>query len=170
MKWFEVDCKLKEEDIEWAREIGDNITEPNWTIRPYKLNEEEMNRISYLNDQIGIEPSYAAIIMVPKNSTCKTHVDDKADTVGVRQRITAINIPVQVHKSSRFEYMIDDPFGPGEIAMDMIKLNTPKCWRVDIPHRVYNEKSPTNRIVLSLSFTQSIKELHEIYSATKNRL
>ena len=37
MKWFEVDCKLKEEDIEWARDIGDNITEPNWTIRPYKL-------------------------------------------------------------------------------------------------------------------------------------
>ena len=168
MKWFEVDCKLKEEDIEWARDIGDNITEPNWTIRPYKLNEEEMNRISYLNDQIGIEPSYAAIIMVPKNSICKTHVDDKADRAGVKQRITAINIPVQVDKSSMFQYMIDDPFA-GEMAIEMIKLNTPKCWRVDIPHRVNNEKSPTNRVVLSLSFTQTIEELHEIYSTTKNR-
>ena len=164
MNWFEVDCKLKEEDIEWAQNIGDNITEPNWTIRPYKLNEKEMNRISYLNDQIGIAPSYAAIIMVPKNSICKTHVDDKADTVGVKQRITAINIPIQVHKSSMFQYMIDDK------VIEMIKLNTPKCWRVDIPHRVDNNKSPTNRVVLSLSFTQTIEELHEIYSATQNRL
>ena len=128
-----------------------------------------MNRISYLNDQIGIEPSYAAIIMVPKNSICKTHVDDKADRAGVKQRITAINIPVQVDKSSMFQYMIDDPFA-GEMAIEMIKLNTPKCWRVDIPHRVNNEKSPTNRVVLSLSFTQTIEELHEIYSTTKNRL
>ena len=163
MNWFEVDVKLKEEDRQWAFDIGDNITEPNWTIRPYKLNEEEMKRISYLNDKIGTAPSYAAIIMVPKNSVCKPHVDDKADTAGVKQRITAINIPIKVHQSSMFQYMINDPFC-GEMMIEMVKLNTPKCWRVDIPHRVDNSKSPFNRVVLSLSYTQTIEELYENFN------
>jgi len=167
MNWFEVDVNLNEEDFHWALDIGDNITEPNWTIRPYKLNDQEMDRISYLTDQIGTAPSYAAIIMVPANSVCKTHVDDKADTAGVKQRITAINIPIQVHQSSMFQYMINDPFA-GEMAIEMVKLNTPKCWRVDIPHRVDNSKSPFNRVVLSLSYTQTIEELHEVYRAIKN--
>ena len=57
MKWFDVDVNLRLEDIEWAFNIGNNITEPNWTIRPYKLNDEEMERISYLTDQIGVKPS-----------------------------------------------------------------------------------------------------------------
>ena len=108
MNWFDVDVKLKEEDIEWAWSIGNYITEPNWTIRPYKLNDEEMDRIAYLNDQIGTAPSYAAIIMVPKNSKCKTHVDDKADAAGIKQRISAINIPIQVHYTSKFQYMEDE--------------------------------------------------------------
>lgn len=157
MNWFEVDIKLKEEDRKWAFDIGDNITEPAWTIRPYKLNEEEMKRIAYLNEQIGTEPSYAAIIMVPANSVCKTHVDDKADTAGVKQRITAINIPVHVHKASMFQYMLEDT------VMEMVKLNTAKCWRVDIPHRVDNSKSPHNRVVLSLSYTQTVEEIYENY-------
>ena len=45
MKWFDVHVSLKQEDIDWAFNIGDNITEPAWTIRPYKLNEQEMERI-----------------------------------------------------------------------------------------------------------------------------
>ena len=157
MNWFEVDVQLREEDRQWAFDIGDNITEPAWTIRPYKLNDEEMERIAYLTEQIGTKPSYAAIIMVPANSVCKTHVDDKADTAGVKQRITAINIPVHVHKASMFQYMLEDT------VMEMVKLNTAKCWRVDIPHRVDNSKSPHNRVVLSLSFTETIEELYENY-------
>ena len=157
MNWFEVDVQLREEDRQWAFDIGDNITEPAWTIRPYKLNEQEMERIAYLNEQIGTKPSYAAIIMVPANSVCKTHVDDKADTAGVKQRITAINIPVHVHKASMFQYMLEDT------VKEMVKLNTAKCWRVDIPHRVDNSKSPHNRVVLSLSFTETIEELYENY-------
>ena len=157
MNWFEVDVQLREEDRQWAFDIGDNITEPAWTIRPYKLNEQEMERIAYLTEQIGTKPSYAAIIMVPANSVCKTHVDDKADTAGVKQRITAINIPVHVHKASMFQYMLEDT------VMEMVKLDTAKCWRVDIPHRVDNSKSPHNRVVLSLSFTETIEELYENY-------
>lgn len=162
MNWFEIDVKINEDDRQWAIGIGDNITEPNWTIRPYKLNEEEMERISYIADQIGTSPSYAAIIMVPANSVCKTHVDDKADRAGIKQRITAINIPIQVDKTSVFQYMIDDPF-IGEYPIETINLDTAKCWRVDIPHRVDNSKSPFNRVVLSLSFVESVEEIHEAY-------
>lgn len=157
MNWFEIDVDLNEEDRQWALDIGGNITEPNWTIRPYKLNNQEMNRISYLTDQIGTTPSYAAIIMVPANSVCKTHVDDKADTAGVKQRITAINIPIAVHKTSVFQYMesLDS-----DVVLETINLQTPKCWRVDIPHRVDNSQSPHNRVVLSLSYTESIDEIY----------
>ena len=157
MNWFEVDIKLNERDYQWALDIGNNIKEPNWTIRPYKLDDKEMKRISYLIDQIGIIPSYAAIIMVPAKSICKTHVDDKADTAGVKQRITAINIPIQVHKTSIFQYMINDS------PIETIKLNTAKCWRVDIPHRVDNSKSPFNRVVLSLSFEETVEKIHKAY-------
>lgn len=164
MRWFNVDVRLKPADIDWAWSIGNYITEPNWTIRPYKLSADEMDRISYLNEQIGIAPSYAAIIMVPANSVCKTHVDDVAEKNGIKQRITAINIPIQVHYTSKFEYMeMDEP-------VETLSLYTPKCWRVDIPHRVDNSESPFNRVVLSLSYTQTIEEIHEIYRTTKNRL
>ena len=120
MNYFNVDIELNSEDKKWALNIGDNITKPNWTIRPYKLNDEEMRRISYLTDQIGVAPSYAAIIMVPANSVCKTHVDDKADAAGIRQRITAINIPIQVHEESLFQYMQE------EVALETLKLDSAK--------------------------------------------
>lgn len=157
MNWFEVDINLNEEDRQWALDIGDNITEPNWTIRPYKLNDQEMDRISYLTDQIGVSPSYAAIIMVPANSKCKTHVDDKANAAGIRQRITAINIPVNVHESSLFQYMNE------ETVIETLTLKSAKCWRVDIPHRVDNSKSPFNRVVLSLSFVESVEDIQSAY-------
>jgi hypothetical protein len=157
MNYFNIDIELTSEDKKWALEIGDNITEPNWTIRPYKLNNEEMHRVSYLTDQIGVAPSYAAIIMVPANSVCKTHVDDKADAAGIKQRITAINIPIQVHQESLFQYMEE------EVAIETVKLDGAKCWRVDIPHRVDNSKSPFNRVVLSLSFVESVEDIQSAY-------
>lgn len=161
MRWFEVDIHLRDEDIEWAAEIGNNITEPNWTIRPYKLNDEELKRISYITDQISIKPSYAAIIMVPANSICKTHIDDKADAAGIRQRITAINIPIQVHETSSFQYMksLESPK-----VLEELYLDTAKCWRVDIPHRVDNSQSPFNRVVLSLSYVESVDEIYNSFT------
>lgn len=154
---FDINIKIKDDDVRWAYNIGNNIKEPNWTIRPYKLNDQEMERISYIADQIGTTPSYAAIIMVPANSVCKTHVDDKANTVGVKQRITAINIPIAVHETSVFQYMesLDS-----EIVLETIDLQTPKCWRVDIPHRVDNSQSPYNRVVLSLSYVETVSEIY----------
>ena len=158
MKWFAIDVKLKQEDIDWAFNIGYNITEPAWTIRPYKLNEQEMERIAYLNEQIGTVPAYAAIIMVPANSVCKTHVDDKADAQGVRQRITAINIPIRVHETSVFQYMED------EEPVETLSLTEAKCWRVDIPHRIDNNNSPYNRVVLSLSYVETVEEVRKEYN------
>lgn len=157
MKWFDVNVNPKDEDINWALEIGNNITEPNWTIRPYKLSDEELQRISYITNQIPVKPSYAAIIMVPAQSVCKTHIDDKADASGIRQRITAINIPIQVHETSVYQYMESLE---SQNIIEEIYLNTPKCWRVDIPHRVDNSKSPTNRVVLSLSYVESVDEIY----------
>lgn len=163
MKWFDIDIQLNNNDKEWMFEIGNNIKEPSWTIRPYKLSDQEMNNISLITDQLPIRPEYAAIIMVPAGTMCKTHVDDRANANGVRQRITAINIPIKVHETSMFQYMTD--MESNEI-IETISLNTPKCWRVDIPHRVDNRLSPFNRVVLSLSFTQTVGEIYEIYTRT----
>ena len=45
MRYFDVDINIKEEDIKWMFDLGNNITEPAWTIRPHKLTTEEMQRI-----------------------------------------------------------------------------------------------------------------------------
>lgn len=154
-KHFDVDVKVNQSDVDWMLKIGNNITEPNWTIRPYKLSDDKMDRLSYVLDQIPVRPQYAAIIMVPANTMCKTHVDDKANAAGIRQRITAINIPLQVHDSSTFQYM------DGDTIEETLYLPSAKCWRVDIPHRVNNELSPFNRVVLSLSYTETIDEIYK---------
>lgn len=159
MKWFELKDipYIRESDVAWIKHISDNPTDPvfaSWTIIPYLMTQEDKDKLSYIFDAVPLEPSYAAIITVPKNSVCSTHVDDKADARGVRQRITAINIPVAVHETSVFEYM------ENEKVLETIDLQTPKCWRVDIPHRVDNSKSPHNRIVLSLSYVETIDELY----------
>lgn len=160
MKWFDVNIDIKDEDKKWMFGIGNNIKEPAWTIRPYKLNSEELEKISHITNQFPVKPSYAAIIMVPANSICKTHIDDKAVAAGIKQRITAVNIPIQVHETSVFQYMKNMET---EEVIETIDLQTPKCWRVDIPHRVDNLKSPYNRVVLSLSYVETIKELYESY-------
>ena len=160
MKHFNVDIELKPQDKQWIYNVGNNIAEPAWTIRPYKLTQAEMERLSYA---FPLQPEYAAIIMVPANTICKTHVDNKAAANSERQRITAINIPIAVHKTSVFQYMesLDS-----NVVLETIGLQTPKCWRVDIPHRVDNRLSPFNRVVLSLSFTQTVGEIYEIYTRT----
>lgn len=159
MTYFDVEINVKEDDKKWMLSVGDNITEPAWTIRPYKLNKDEMDKISYVWQSIGLEPSYAAIIMVPANSVCKTHIDDKAGDAGLRQRITAINIPLQVHETSVFQYMEDME---SEKVIETISLQSPKCWRVDIPHRVDNSQSPHNRVVLSLSYYQTVDTIKNL--------
>lgn len=169
MKWFQIDNVpgITDNDVTWIKDIANNPKDKkmaSWTIIPYKLSAQEMNRLSYVFDAMPLLPTYAAIITVPKASICKTHIDDKAVTEGIKQRITAINIPIQVHSSSNFQYMKDIN---SDVILETIDLQTPKCWRVDIPHRVDNKLSPYNRIVLSLSYTNTVDELYEIYSNLK---
>lgn len=161
MKWFDVDMNLHDEDVEWINNIGDNINKPKWSIRSYKLDKEELKRISYITEQIKVKPSYVVIMMVPANSICETHVDHKAG-MGMRQRITAINIPIQVHQTSAFQYMkgIESPK-----ILEEVYLDRAKCWRVDKPHRVDNSQSPFNRVVLSLSYTESIDQIYNSLSS-----
>ena len=78
MRYFDVDIKIKEEDKEWGIEIGDNITTPAWSLRPYLLTPEDMERIKYITDQFPVKPEYAAILMTPANTICKTHIDSIA--------------------------------------------------------------------------------------------
>ena len=40
MRYFDVSIEVKEEDKEWAMEVGDNITTPAWSLRPYLLTAE----------------------------------------------------------------------------------------------------------------------------------
>tara|TARA_B100000123_G_scaffold268897_1_gene244177 strand:- start:1616 stop:2125 length:510 start_codon:yes stop_codon:yes gene_type:complete len=169
MRYFDVDINIKEEDIKWMFDLGNNITEPAWTIRPHKLTTEEMQRILPISGQFPVKPEYAAIIMVPAGTVCKTHVDDKANEAGVRQRVTAINIPIRVHEKSVFQYMEQEELGVYNKVIEELTIHDgAKCWRVDIPHRVDNSQSPYNRVVLSLSYCQTIEQLYEIYRRTKS--
>ena len=168
MKWFEIKNvpSIRPDDMEWITHISNNPTNPlyaSWTIIPHLMTQHEISKLSYIFDALPISPSYAAIITVPKNSVCATHVDDKADASGIRQRITAINIPVNVHETSVFQYMESME---SNNVLETIDLQTPKCWRVDIPHRIDNSKSPHNRIVISMSYVETINELHQSHLST----
>ena len=168
---FDVDIKINDDDIKWAQDIGNNITKPAWTLRPYLLSIEEMDKIKHISDQFPVKPEYAAILMTPANSICKTHVDaiavnekkDEAKKRGITQRITAINIPIAVHKTSMMDYMESME---SDKIIHSVDLLSPKCWKVNIPHRIDNSQSEFNRVVLSLSYTQTLEELHEIYNRT----
>jgi len=113
--------------------------------------------------------------MTPANSICKTHVDaiavnekkEEAKKRGITQRITAINIPISVHETSMMDYMQDLE---SDIIIHSEDLLKPKCWKVNIPHRIDNSKSNFNRVVLSLSYTQTLEELYEIYNRTKSNI
>ena len=155
MKWFEISNLTLDVcssiSREWMYNIGYNITEPPWSIRPYKIPQEELFHISPICDIIPVKIDYAALIMTPANTICKTHVDN------IGGRNTAINIPINVEANSLFQYM------DGNTVVESIDLQTTKCLRVDVPHRIDNSKSQFNRVVLSLSFVESVEYIHEAY-------
>lgn len=166
MHWFEAQeivPTISNEDMKWMIEIGNNIKNDerykNYTIKPHLITAEERHRLSYIFSAMPVDPIYAAIIMTPKFSICKTHIDDRAAANNLTERITVINIPLQVHETSIYQFMEDMD---SEVVIGEVDLQTPKCWKVDIPHRVDNSKSPHDRLVFSLSFSQTIEELHEM--------
>ena len=152
MKWFEISNLTLDVcssiSREWMYNVGYNITEPPWSIRPYKIPQEELFHISPICDIIPVKMDYAALIMTPANTICKTHIDD----IGGRK--TAINIPISVEANSLFQYM------DGDKIIETIDLLTTKCWDVSIPHRVDNSNSIQNRVVLSLGFTETVEDIY----------
>ena len=152
MKWFEISNLTLDVcssiSREWMYNIGYNITEPSWSIRPYKIPQEELFHISPICDIIPVKMDYAALIMTPANTICKTHVDN------IGGRNTAINIPINVEANSLFQYM------DGDKIIENIDLLTTKCWDVSIPHRVDNSNSIQNRVVLSLGFTETVEDIY----------
>lgn len=138
-------------------EIGNNIVDPSWTIRPYKFKESDMYLVEELLKNIFFTPAYVALIMTPANTMCKTHVDN------IGGRISAINIPIQVDDKKSFFQYVDTH----DNVIETLTCNPIKCWRVDIPHRVDNLKYNKNRVTLSLGFVQTIGELYEIYNFLK---
>lgn len=152
MNYFDTDIDINiisKNKLQIMLEKGDSIVDPPWTIRPYKFQEEDLFLVQELLYTLPIQPAYIALIMTPKNSICKTHVDN------IGGRTCAINLPLQVDDSlSLFEYMQDDN------VIEQITCSPIKCWRVDIPHRVNNLNYDKNRVTLSLGFTQTINELY----------
>ena len=168
MKWFEISNLTLDVcssiSREWMYNIGYNITEPSWSIRPYKIPQEELFHISPICDIIPVKMARAALIMTPASTICKTHVDAEATSGDIssakyfgkarRQRITAINIPINVEANSLFQYM------DGDKVVETIDLLTTKCWDVSIPHRVDNSNSIQNRVVLSLGFYETVEDIY----------
>ena len=154
MRWFSVpqfsQDMLASADREWLYQLGNNIVEPFWSIRPCVLTQDELYHIAPILHAISTQPAYVAVIMTPRFTNCKTHTDN------IGGRVSAINIPINVEASSMFQYMSED----GDV-MESIDLQPAKAWDVSVPHRVYNLDSKTNRVVLSLGFTETINELHE---------
>jgi hypothetical protein len=136
--------------------IGNNIIEPAWTIRPSLVDnilvQEELNWL----EQYKLYPCYTAIIMTPALTICKTHVDDKASDAGLKQRRTAINIPIQGWDNSSFQFMSGE-----ENIIETIYTDAVMCWDVTQPHRINNSESKFNRITLSFGFVESVQEIHD---------
>lgn len=160
MNYFDIDLNLNvipKEKYNKMLNMGDNIVDPPWTIRPYKFQEKDYVMVEELLQEIPLTPDYIALIMTPANTICKTHVDN------IGGRFSAINIPLQVDNNfSFFEYMDNN-----NNVIERLSCNPVKCWRVDIPHRVDNSKYNKNRVTLSLGFIKTVGELYEIYNSSK---
>ena len=143
-------------NVEKFISIGNNIIEPAWTIRPSLLDnilvQEELNWL----EQYKLYPCYTAIIMTPALTICKTHVDDKASDAGLKQRRTAINIPIQGWDNSSFQFMSDE-----ENIIETICTDSVMCWDVTRLHRINNSKNKLNRITLSFGFVESVDNIYD---------
>lgn len=149
---------LDKNTLNYLTNIGDNIVDPPWTIRPFKFDNDHLLMIKPITNRLPVQPMYVALIMTPANSICKTHVDN------IGGRITAINIPLQIdNDKSFFEYMSDLE---SDVVVERLTLDYTKCWSVDIPHRVDNSHYDKNRVVLSLSFKETVKEMYDLFQDT----
>lgn len=145
---------LDNKTLDYLTNLGNNIVDPPWTIRPFKFDDDHLLMINPILEFLPVEPMYVALIMTPANSICKTHIDN------IGGRITAINIPLQIdNDKSFFEYMPDIDT---DVVLERITLDYTKCWAVNIPHRVDNSRYSKNRVVLSLSFKETVQEMYNL--------
>jgi hypothetical protein len=155
MNSFKID-NFPSVNVEKFISIGNNIIEPAWTIRPSLIDnilvQEELDWL----EQYKLYPCYTAIIMTPALTICKTHVDGKASDAGLKQRRTAINIPIQGWDNSSFQFMSDE-----ENIIETICTDAVMCWDVTQPHRIDNFKSKLNRITLSFGFVESVDNIYD---------
>lgn len=159
MKFFNIPFLKKDlldkNTLNYLTNLGNNIVDPPWTIRPFKFDDDHLLMIDPILKLLPVTPMYVAVIMTPANTICKTHIDN------IGGRITAINIPLQVNNDkSFFEYMSDLN---GDIVLERIKLDSTKCWAVNIPHRIDNSQYNKNRVVLSLSFKETVQEMYDLF-------
>lgn len=148
---------LSHEDQQWLIEIGNEFKPPKgWDVAPRLITPRDEYRIKPIIDILPIRPAYTALIIVLPNLICDNHIDS------IGERRTAINVPLQVDKSSLFRYTasIDDNSPIEEIA-----LPHTHCFNVKVPHCVDNRFSNTRRIVLSFSFSQTVEQLYDAFAA-----
>lgn len=158
MKYFDIPLLnknlLDKKTLNYLTKLGNDIVDPPWTIRPFKFDNHHLSMISPITGLLPAEPMYVAVIMTPANTICKTHIDN------IGGRITAINIPLQIDNSkSFFEYMTNID---SDTISERVTLDSTKCWAVNIPHRVDNSQYSKNRVVLSLSFKETVQEMYNL--------
>jgi hypothetical protein len=148
---------LNDIDLEWLIETGNTFKPPKgWDVAPRLITPRDEYRIKPIVDILPIKPAYTALIIVLPNLICDNHIDS------IGERRTAINVPLQVDKSSLFRYTVSlEDNSP----IEEIELPHTHCFNVKVPHCVDNRFSDTRRIVLSFSFSQTVEDLHAAFAA-----
>jgi hypothetical protein len=153
--------------VNYLIDVGNTIEKSNWSIRPLKFDKHHEHLVKPIVDLLPKPPVSMALLMTPALSVSGTHLDNLPNPPspdGIQKitgRITAINLSLQSHCSSHFEYVDEMNF-----VTDQLEFNHATCVRVDIPHRVNNLHNPQNRITLSFSYLDTISELYSAYQKT----
>lgn len=151
---------LPKSSIDQLVSFGSKISEPAaWIMKPKILPVKMEVLLGPIYDLIPIPYTFIAIVKTPALSFGEIHVDD------IGRRITAINIDLQIDNNlSKFHYI--DHNDPKHTITQTLDLATTKCLNVSILHQADNHKCPTDRLILSLSYTQTVDEMHTSLKAS----
>jgi hypothetical protein len=151
---------ISNENKQWLIDTGNNFQAPRhwkyWDIAPRLITQRDEHRIQPILDVLPVKPAYNALIIVKPNIISENHIDE------IGERVSAVNIPIQVADNSLFRYTtnLEDSSPLEEIALPYAH-----CFNVKIPHCVDNRFSDQRRIILSFSFTQTVEQLHAAFAA-----
>lgn len=121
------------------------------------IESQDYNMIEPLLKLLPKAPEYTALIYVPEDTRCRTHVDD----IGGRK--SAINVLFDPDHPSIFQYMEHvDAENDEEVVLELTS-NPTKCWDVSLPHRINNIEATVPRCVISFSYYDTVDELYQLH-------